>query len=48
MGILGRHKSVEGKMPAEHQYLMELIKNIGRLYKGYEMRINGDNGKKKQ
>ncbi|XP_010628543.1 axonemal dynein light chain domain-containing protein 1 isoform X2 [Fukomys damarensis] len=44
MGILCRHKSVEGKMPAEQQYLVEMMKSIGRLYKEYEIRINGDNG----
>ncbi|XP_013376649.1 PREDICTED: axonemal dynein light chain domain-containing protein 1 isoform X3 [Chinchilla lanigera] len=43
-GILGRHKSVEGEMPAEQQYLMEMMKNMGRLYRDYEIRINGDNG----
>ncbi|XP_023559372.1 axonemal dynein light chain domain-containing protein 1 [Octodon degus] len=43
-GILGRHRSVEGKMPAEQQYLVEILKNTVKLYKEYELRINGDNG----
>ncbi|XP_058130789.1 axonemal dynein light chain domain-containing protein 1 [Dasypus novemcinctus] len=44
LGIFGRHKNVEGKLPPETQYMEEIIKSIGRLYKEYELRINGDNG----
>ncbi|XP_045403207.1 axonemal dynein light chain domain-containing protein 1 isoform X1 [Lemur catta] len=44
LGIFGRHKSLEGEMPPEQQYMEQMIKSIGRLYKEYEIRINGDNG----
>nr|XP_012628029.1 axonemal dynein light chain domain-containing protein 1 isoform X4 [Microcebus murinus] len=44
LGIFGRHKSLEGEMPPEQQYMEEMIKSIGRLYKEYEIRMNGDNG----
>lgn len=44
-GIFGRHKSMDGVLPSEYEYMEELIKNINRLYKEYEIRINGDNGK---
>ncbi|XP_066222130.1 axonemal dynein light chain domain-containing protein 1 [Saccopteryx leptura] len=43
-GILRRHKSMEGEMPPEQQQMEEIVKSAGRLYKEYEMRINGDNG----
>ncbi|XP_072589232.1 axonemal dynein light chain domain-containing protein 1 isoform X4 [Vulpes vulpes] len=43
-GILGRHKSMEGEMPPEQQHMKEIAKTIGRLYKEFEIRINGDNG----
>ena len=33
-------------MPSEQQYMEEIIKNIQKLYKEYEIRINGENGKK--
>jgi deoxyadenosine/deoxycytidine kinase len=46
-GVFNRHKNMEGNMPPERQYMEELLKTIGRLYKEYEIRINGDNGKKK-
>ncbi|XP_054190232.1 axonemal dynein light chain domain-containing protein 1 isoform X1 [Homo sapiens] len=44
LGIFNRHKSLEGEMPSERQYMEEIIKNIQKLYKEYEIRINGDNG----
>nr|XP_055222798.1 axonemal dynein light chain domain-containing protein 1 isoform X8 [Gorilla gorilla gorilla] len=44
LGIFNRHKSLEGEMPSEQQYMEEIIKNIQKLYKEYEIRINGDNG----
>ena len=44
--ILNRHKSMEGEMPPEQQHMKEIVKTIGRLYKEFEIRINGDNGKK--
>ncbi|XP_011806513.1 PREDICTED: axonemal dynein light chain domain-containing protein 1 [Colobus angolensis palliatus] len=44
LGIFNRHKSLEGEMPSERQYTEEIIKNIQKLYKEYEIRINGDNG----
>ncbi|KAF5916669.1 hypothetical protein HPG69_005464 [Diceros bicornis minor] len=47
LGIFGRHKSMEGEMPPERQHMEEIVKSIGRLYKEFEIRINGDNGKKK-
>lgn len=47
LGIFGRHKSMEGEMPPERQYMEEIAKSIGRLYKEFKIRINGDNGKKK-
>ncbi|XP_047560392.1 axonemal dynein light chain domain-containing protein 1 isoform X3 [Lutra lutra] len=43
-GILNRHRSMEGEMPPELQYMQEIVKTIGRLYKEFEIRINGDNG----
>uniref|UniRef100_A0A8C0XJW4 Axonemal dynein light chain domain-containing protein 1 n=1 Tax=Castor canadensis TaxID=51338 RepID=A0A8C0XJW4_CASCN len=43
-GVFNRHKNMEGNMPPERQYMEELLKTIGRLYKEYEIRINGDNG----
>ncbi|XP_008590273.1 PREDICTED: axonemal dynein light chain domain-containing protein 1 [Galeopterus variegatus] len=47
LGMFVRHKSIEGKMPTEHQYMEEIIKSIRKLYKEYEIRINGDNGTSK-
>ncbi|XP_077013240.1 axonemal dynein light chain domain-containing protein 1 isoform X2 [Tamandua tetradactyla] len=44
LGIFGRHKNMEGKWPPEQQQMEEIIKSIGRLYKEFEIRINGDNG----
>ncbi|XP_001115400.3 axonemal dynein light chain domain-containing protein 1 [Macaca mulatta] len=44
LGIFNRHKSLEGELPSERQYMEEIIKNIQKLYKEYEIRINGDNG----
>uniref|UniRef100_A0ABI7WG68 Axonemal dynein light chain domain containing 1 n=1 Tax=Felis catus TaxID=9685 RepID=A0ABI7WG68_FELCA len=43
-GIFGRHKSMEGELPPEQQHMKEIVKTIGRLYKEFEIRINGDNG----
>ncbi|OBS64647.1 hypothetical protein A6R68_06816 [Neotoma lepida] len=43
-GIISRHKSMDGMLPPEHEYMEEMIKTVGRLYKEYEIRINGDNG----
>ncbi|EGV96018.1 Uncharacterized protein C1orf125 [Cricetulus griseus] len=43
-GIFSRHKNMDGVLPPEYEYLEEMIKIIGRLYKEYEIRINGDNG----
>ncbi|XP_041518386.1 axonemal dynein light chain domain-containing protein 1 [Microtus oregoni] len=42
--IFSRHKNMDGVLPPEHEYMEEMIKNISRLYKEYEIRINGDNG----
>nr|XP_054103388.1 axonemal dynein light chain domain-containing protein 1 isoform X2 [Callithrix jacchus] len=44
LGIFNRHKSLEGEMLSEQQYMEEIIKNTRSLYKEYEIRINGDNG----
>nr|XP_060499168.1 axonemal dynein light chain domain-containing protein 1 [Panthera onca] len=44
LGIFGRHKSMEGELPPEQQHMKEIVKTIGRLYKEFEIRINGDNG----
>ncbi|XP_051041700.1 axonemal dynein light chain domain-containing protein 1 [Phodopus roborovskii] len=43
-GIFCRHKNMDGELPPEHEYMEEMIKTIGRLYREYEIRINGDNG----
>ncbi|XP_042530570.1 axonemal dynein light chain domain-containing protein 1, partial [Dipodomys spectabilis] len=43
-GIFRRHRSLEGQMPPELQYMEELMQYIKKLYKEYEIRINGDNG----
>lgn len=43
--IFSRHKNMDGVLPPEHEYMEEMIKNISRLYKEYEIRINGENGK---
>ncbi|XP_060053747.1 axonemal dynein light chain domain-containing protein 1 isoform X2 [Erinaceus europaeus] len=43
-GIFGRHRSMEGVMPPEHEKMGEIVTNIGRLYNEFEERINGDNG----
>lgn len=45
--IFSRHKSMEGEVPPEQHHMKEIVKTIGRLYKEFEIRINGDNGKKK-
>ncbi|XP_054567643.1 axonemal dynein light chain domain-containing protein 1 isoform X1 [Eptesicus fuscus] len=42
--IFHRHKSMEGAMPPELQYMEEIIKNTDRLYKEFKLRITGDNG----
>nr|XP_048277510.1 axonemal dynein light chain domain-containing protein 1 isoform X3 [Myodes glareolus] len=42
--IFSRHKSMDGVLPPEHEYMEEMIKTISRLYKEYEIRINGENG----
>lgn len=47
LGIFGRHKSMEGNIPPEQKLMEEILKNIARLYKEFEIRINGDNGKEK-
>ncbi|EPY82537.1 hypothetical protein CB1_000644002 [Camelus ferus] len=44
LAIFSRHKSVEGKIPPEQKHMEEIVKSIGRLYKEFEIRINGDNG----
>ncbi|XP_012584427.1 PREDICTED: axonemal dynein light chain domain-containing protein 1 [Condylura cristata] len=43
-GIFSRHKSMEGELPPEHQHMIEILKNVGKLYSELEIRINGDNG----
>ncbi|XP_021016932.1 axonemal dynein light chain domain-containing protein 1 [Mus caroli] len=43
-GILSRHKSMDGLLPPEHEYMEDIIKNISKFYREYEIRINGDNG----
>ena len=47
LGIFGRHKSMEGNIPPEQKLMEEILKNIARLYKEFEIRITGDNGKEK-
>ncbi|XP_036129373.1 axonemal dynein light chain domain-containing protein 1 isoform X1 [Molossus molossus] len=47
LGIFRRHKSMDGEIPPEQQQMEEIIKSIGRLYKEFELRINGDNGSAK-
>ncbi|XP_059793360.1 axonemal dynein light chain domain-containing protein 1 isoform X4 [Balaenoptera ricei] len=44
LGIFSRHKSMEGKIPPEQKHMEEIVKSTGRLYKEFEIRINGDNG----
>ncbi|XP_022412297.1 axonemal dynein light chain domain-containing protein 1 isoform X3 [Delphinapterus leucas] len=44
LGIFSRHKSMEGKLPPEQKHMEEIVKSTGRLYKEFEIRINGDNG----
>ncbi|KAM9212405.1 axonemal dynein light chain domain-containing protein 1 [Dugong dugon] len=44
LGIFNRHKNMEGEMPPEQLYMEEINKTIGKLYKEYEIRINGNNG----
>lgn len=46
LGIFDCHKSIKGEIPPEQQHMEETVKSIGRLYKEFEIRINGDNGKK--
>ena len=48
LGIFSRHKSMEGKIPPEQKHMEEIVKSTGRLYKEFEIRINGDNGKEKK
>ncbi|XP_051714208.2 axonemal dynein light chain domain-containing protein 1 isoform X2 [Oryctolagus cuniculus] len=47
LGIFSRHRNMEGELPPEQQYMEEILKNAERLYKEYEIRINGDNGASK-
>ncbi|EDL39381.1 mCG14648, partial [Mus musculus] len=42
-GILSRHKSMDGLLPPEHEYMEDIVKIISKLYREYEIRINGDN-----
>ncbi|KAM5294213.1 axonemal dynein light chain domain-containing protein 1 [Glossophaga mutica] len=44
LGIFRRHISMEGEMPPEYQQMEEIVKSIERLYKEFELRINGENG----
>ncbi|XP_067578207.1 axonemal dynein light chain domain-containing protein 1-like [Pseudorca crassidens] len=44
LGIFSRYKSMEGKLPPEQKHMEEIVKSTGRLYKEFEIRINGDNG----
>ncbi|KAI5168960.1 Axonemal Dynein Light Chain Domain-Containing Protein 1 [Manis pentadactyla] len=44
LGIFDCHKSIKGEIPPEQQHMEETVKSIGRLYKEFEIRINGDNG----
>ncbi|XP_072802133.1 axonemal dynein light chain domain-containing protein 1 isoform X1 [Vicugna pacos] len=44
LAIFSRHKSLEGKIPPEQKHMEEIVKSIGRLYKEFQIRINGDNG----
>ncbi|XP_015441661.1 axonemal dynein light chain domain-containing protein 1 isoform X1 [Pteropus alecto] len=44
IGIFRRHKSMEGEMPPEQRYMEDIVKSIRKLYKEFEIRINGDNG----
>lgn len=44
-GILSRHKNMDGLLPPEHEYMEEMVKNINKFYREYEIRINGDHGK---
>nr|XP_021515891.1 axonemal dynein light chain domain-containing protein 1 [Meriones unguiculatus] len=46
-GVFSRHKNSDGMLPSEYQYMEEIIKATGNLYKEYEIRINGDNGMSK-
>ncbi|EDM09487.1 rCG46219 [Rattus norvegicus] len=43
-GILSRHKNMDGLLPPEHEYMEEMVKNINKFYREYEIRINGDHG----
>ncbi|XP_019774107.1 axonemal dynein light chain domain-containing protein 1 isoform X6 [Tursiops truncatus] len=43
LGIFSRHKSMEGKLPPEQKHMEEIVKSTGRLYREFEIRINGDN-----
>lgn len=36
---------MDGVLPPEREYMEEMIKTTGRLYKEYEIRINSDNSK---
>ncbi|XP_057586082.1 axonemal dynein light chain domain-containing protein 1 isoform X2 [Hippopotamus amphibius kiboko] len=47
LGIFSRHKTLEGKIPPEQKHMEEIMESIGRLYKEFEIRINGDNGMSK-
>ncbi|XP_075397468.1 axonemal dynein light chain domain-containing protein 1 [Tenrec ecaudatus] len=44
LGIFSRHKNMEGDMPPERLYMEDIRKHIAKLYREYEIRINGDNG----
>ncbi|XP_031241528.1 axonemal dynein light chain domain-containing protein 1 [Mastomys coucha] len=43
-GILSRHKSMDGLLPPEHEYMEDMVKIISKFYREYEIRINGDHG----
>ncbi|XP_045694687.1 axonemal dynein light chain domain-containing protein 1 [Phyllostomus hastatus] len=44
LAIFRRHISMEGEMPPEYQEMEEIAKCIERLYKEFEIRMNGENG----
>ncbi|GAB1285571.1 Axonemal dynein light chain domain-containing protein 1 [Apodemus speciosus] len=47
-GILSRHKSMDGLLPPEHEYMEDIVKNISKFYREYEIRINGDHALRRQ
>ncbi|XP_006887831.1 PREDICTED: axonemal dynein light chain domain-containing protein 1-like [Elephantulus edwardii] len=42
--IFSRHKNMDGEMLPERFYVEEINKAVEKLYKEYEIRINGDSG----